>query len=328
MSKEALFVVSLATEEFIKRLSHGAQYRAAMERRTSLNYNDMANCTHFRREFTFLQDVIPQPISLAVALQRRATKDDDILDEEPPMASLASSIIPMSAPISYTGSGTISIPPMYHQNYGQAESAALPSAMSLSTRSSSGGQVKPKIPHLSTNGSEKERMNGKSEAAKLRKRDSRGRWSTAGEEGEADGTPPESISGMGNRRSRTATAPSSVSHERSSRRVHGSASASVSRTSSTQLDAFTHEPHWTVLQQQDSSAEPPESYERGTPPSAPIGISLSAGLGLGRVRHSPLGEGSWGGYTTGPASGFLGGQGRTIYSTQRERRPSNAGSQR
>ncbi|TFK52562.1 hypothetical protein OE88DRAFT_1657894 [Heliocybe sulcata] len=329
MSKEALFVVSIAAEEFIKRLSSDAQYRAAVERRTTLNYRDMANCTHYKREFHFLKDVIPQPTTLAMAIQRRATKDDYVLDEEPPMASLTSSIIPQAASISYTSSGTISIPPMYHHgSYMQHETPPPPSASAASARSSSTSQVKLKIRGPSTNGHENDRMDGRSEAAKSRKRDTRGRWSIAPEELDA-GTPQESVSGTRSRHARATTAPGSHgSHARSSRRAHTSASASASRTSSTPSEVFTHEPHWTVLQQQDdSSAEPPESYERGGRPAS-IGISLSAGLGLGRVRHSPLGDGAWGGYPSGSASVFLGGQGRTIYSTQRERRTSNPGAQR
>ncbi|EPQ54485.1 hypothetical protein GLOTRDRAFT_139067 [Gloeophyllum trabeum ATCC 11539] len=299
MSKEAMFVISMATEEFIKRLSREGQQRAAVDRRTTVDYRDMADCTHQRRQFSFLQDVIPQPMPLAAALQRRAAKADEVPEEEPSISTLstmppsasASATFPHSASVSiphsasYTGAGTISIPPA------QQDHTRQPSESARSARTSARSQVKLKIPRPPSasasahNGGEK--VNGKSEAAKLRKRDSRGRWSTV-VDGSADA---ESAS-----RARSGPAPAHVSPAQ---------------------DSPTPEPHWAVLQaphEASSSAEPPESFERGAPPP---GISLSAGLGLGRA--------GWG---VGPASGFLGGHGRTIYSTQRERTGSSGGSGR
>ncbi|RDB14799.1 hypothetical protein Hypma_016232 [Hypsizygus marmoreus] len=84
LSKEGLFILSVATEEFIKRMAEAGQLKASSERRTSVNYSDMAATTQQYQEFMFLHDTIPVPIPLSEALQLREAKEKELIDEEPP----------------------------------------------------------------------------------------------------------------------------------------------------------------------------------------------------------------------------------------------------
>ncbi|KAG2070363.1 hypothetical protein BDR04DRAFT_1076757 [Suillus decipiens] len=91
MSKEALFVLSVATasepEEFIKRMAQAGHRQAAAKRRGTVNYSDLACSTQQYQEFMFLQDTIPEPISLAEALDRRAMKEKEDLEANPAMST-------------------------------------------------------------------------------------------------------------------------------------------------------------------------------------------------------------------------------------------------
>lgn len=87
MSKEALFVLSVATEEFIKRMAQAGHRQAAAKRRGTVNYSDLACSTQQYQEFMFLQDTIPEPISLAEALDRRAMKEKEDLEANPAMSA-------------------------------------------------------------------------------------------------------------------------------------------------------------------------------------------------------------------------------------------------
>ncbi|THH27988.1 hypothetical protein EUX98_g6201 [Antrodiella citrinella] len=81
MSKEAVFLLAVATEEFIKRLLEAGHRSAHGGRRSMINYRDVASSATQYQEFMFLEDTIPQPISLAEALQRRNAKEKEILEE-------------------------------------------------------------------------------------------------------------------------------------------------------------------------------------------------------------------------------------------------------
>lgn len=87
MSKEALFILSVATEEFIKRMAQAGHRQAAAKRRGTVNYSDLACSTQQYQEFMFLQDTIPEPISLAEALDRRAMKEKEDLEANPAMST-------------------------------------------------------------------------------------------------------------------------------------------------------------------------------------------------------------------------------------------------
>ncbi|KAH7909026.1 hypothetical protein BJ138DRAFT_1090217 [Hygrophoropsis aurantiaca] len=87
MSKEATFLLSIATEEFIKRMTQAGQRHASALRRTTVNYADMASSTKQYQEFMFLQDTIPEPISLADALERRDAREKEVLEANPALSS-------------------------------------------------------------------------------------------------------------------------------------------------------------------------------------------------------------------------------------------------
>ncbi|KAJ7175854.1 hypothetical protein C8R46DRAFT_1079825 [Mycena filopes] len=87
LSKEGLFILSVAAEEFIKRLTQGGQRQAGVEGRTSVNYRDMAATTQQYQEFMFLQETIPSPVSLSEALRLRELKEKEMLEHDPALAA-------------------------------------------------------------------------------------------------------------------------------------------------------------------------------------------------------------------------------------------------
>ncbi|KAJ3822395.1 hypothetical protein EV361DRAFT_469522 [Lentinula raphanica] len=89
VSKEGIYLLSVATEEFIKRLVQGGHRQAGSSRRNAINYRDMADTTRQYQEFMFLQDIIPYPVSLADALEmREAAMKDSSFSDPAPAASL------------------------------------------------------------------------------------------------------------------------------------------------------------------------------------------------------------------------------------------------
>ncbi|KAF8237186.1 hypothetical protein L208DRAFT_1248962 [Tricholoma matsutake] len=93
VSKEGLFILSIATEEFIKRMAEAGHLQASSERRTSINYRDMAATTQQYQEFMFLNDTIPAPVPLAEALAMRDAKEREL----DPAMSTSLSVHPTSA---------------------------------------------------------------------------------------------------------------------------------------------------------------------------------------------------------------------------------------
>lgn len=83
MSKEAMFILSIATEEFVKRLAEAGRRQANAARRSTINYRDVASATHQYPEFNFLRETIPEPISLAQALALREAKAKEIIETNP-----------------------------------------------------------------------------------------------------------------------------------------------------------------------------------------------------------------------------------------------------
>ncbi|KAG7443047.1 uncharacterized protein BT62DRAFT_935366 [Guyanagaster necrorhizus] len=99
LSKEALFVLSIATEEFIKRLAQGGLRQANSERRSAVQYQDMAATTLQYQEFRFLQDTIPTAISLADAIFLREEMEKQLFDEEPPPLKPSTSTVNYTYPV-------------------------------------------------------------------------------------------------------------------------------------------------------------------------------------------------------------------------------------
>ncbi|EJC98111.1 uncharacterized protein FOMMEDRAFT_24111 [Fomitiporia mediterranea MF3/22] len=80
-SKEAAFIISLATEEFIRRLTRVAHTRSRLDKRMLTTYNDFADSAHYFEEYKFLQEIIPRPLSPKSALveRKRILEEHDAL---------------------------------------------------------------------------------------------------------------------------------------------------------------------------------------------------------------------------------------------------------
>ncbi|KAH9969597.1 hypothetical protein BC827DRAFT_15588 [Russula dissimulans] len=87
MSKEAQFALSIATEEFIKRFTRAGHERASAEKRSIVSYRDMATVAAQNSPLKFLEDVVPLPMSLSVALENRALKEKERIDEDPALSA-------------------------------------------------------------------------------------------------------------------------------------------------------------------------------------------------------------------------------------------------
>ncbi|THV05326.1 hypothetical protein K435DRAFT_745693 [Dendrothele bispora CBS 962.96] len=134
LSREGMFILSVATEEFIRRLAQGGHREATTEGRNTIQYHDMANTTRQYQEFMFLQDIIPAPMSLSDALELREAREREAFDEDPSQAKSMS-----------TTSGR-----------GLNPNSALRPSMSSSSHTTN---PKPKKSR-STNGKEKEKATG------------------------------------------------------------------------------------------------------------------------------------------------------------------------
>ncbi|EPT05210.1 hypothetical protein FOMPIDRAFT_1057512 [Fomitopsis schrenkii] len=86
LSKEALYMLSVATEEFIKRLARAGKRIADLEARQLVYYRDVAIAAQMNHEFDFAQDVMPAPLSVTEALERRAAKEKELADADPAIA--------------------------------------------------------------------------------------------------------------------------------------------------------------------------------------------------------------------------------------------------
>ncbi|KAJ1020694.1 hypothetical protein NDA16_004086 [Ustilago loliicola] len=73
-SKEATFLISIATEIFIKKLTDQAYTNARLDKRKHIFYKDLSRAVQQTESLEFLKDVIPTPIALSSALQARHGK--------------------------------------------------------------------------------------------------------------------------------------------------------------------------------------------------------------------------------------------------------------
>ncbi|KAI0632095.1 hypothetical protein C8Q77DRAFT_1158768 [Trametes polyzona] len=168
MSKEAVFMLSIATEEFIKRLAEAGSQQSITENRQHVQYRDMAYLAQRRSEYRFLEDTIPTPISITQAMALRAAKERELLEDDPAISAIA----PPSPP-----------PAPHHPTTATTISASKPVS-----------KTRPPGP-APTNGTQKPKANGSASAAgasasestsaanastRQRYRDSNGRWRRAG----------------------------------------------------------------------------------------------------------------------------------------------------
>ncbi|KAF8237119.1 histone-fold-containing protein, partial [Tricholoma matsutake] len=59
VAKDATFLISIATEEFIKRLSEASKSVAEREKRSTVQHKDIATAVRRVDEFIFLEEIIP-----------------------------------------------------------------------------------------------------------------------------------------------------------------------------------------------------------------------------------------------------------------------------
>ncbi|KAJ7600596.1 hypothetical protein C8J56DRAFT_767888, partial [Mycena floridula] len=88
LSKEGLFIVSIATEEFIKRLVQAGERHARMAQRNNIvTYQDMSATTEQYQEFMFLKETIPAPLSLSDAIKLKAQRAKELFEQDPALGA-------------------------------------------------------------------------------------------------------------------------------------------------------------------------------------------------------------------------------------------------
>ncbi|GAC71333.1 hypothetical protein L1887_54929 [Cichorium endivia] len=73
-SKEATFLISIATEIFIRRLTDEAYTNAKLDKRKHVFYKDLSRAVQQTESLEFLRDAIPTAMPLSSALEARQTK--------------------------------------------------------------------------------------------------------------------------------------------------------------------------------------------------------------------------------------------------------------
>ncbi|KAH9814846.1 hypothetical protein DFH28DRAFT_1126772 [Melampsora americana] len=68
VSKEAVFLISIATEFFVRKLTDSAFLNAKLEKRVFVKYNDVAKAVQANDEYIWLDDVIPLSKPLLLVL--------------------------------------------------------------------------------------------------------------------------------------------------------------------------------------------------------------------------------------------------------------------
>lgn len=92
LSKEAMFILSAATEEFIKRLTVAGHRESSLEQKDMIEYRHLAAATLQYEEFKVVRDIIPRPISVADAFERRQAKEKELLEDTPAISSTSTYI--------------------------------------------------------------------------------------------------------------------------------------------------------------------------------------------------------------------------------------------
>ncbi|KAH9854659.1 hypothetical protein C2E23DRAFT_817429 [Lenzites betulinus] len=223
MSKEAVFMLSVATEEFVKKLAEAGYKQTLAENRQHVQYRDMSILTHERSEYKFLEDTIPRPISITAAMALRAAKEREILEDDPAI----SAALPSS-------------PPFLPNN---------PSVSASISTTRPNPRARQSLP-AQTNGVQKPKANGSASAGgasasasttasgRQRIRDSNGRWRRTANGSHSEATPTSTTStraGSARIRNRSARAREAAeAEEPNSRAAHqnGTPAAANGRSAS------------------------------------------------------------------------------------------------
>lgn len=76
-SKDAIWTIAVATELFIKHLTDSAVASARLDKKKTVTYKELANAVEAQNEFFFLQDIVPQPVALNKAFERRKALEEE-----------------------------------------------------------------------------------------------------------------------------------------------------------------------------------------------------------------------------------------------------------
>ncbi|KAG8968748.1 hypothetical protein FRC03_006203 [Tulasnella sp. 419] len=119
VSKEAVFLISVATEEFIKRLARAGHQQAQRDGRLTVQHKDLASAIKRAEELAFLQEIVPQAIPTATALQKRQTKKVE-LEQQQQLLDFQKGPQPKAksnnAAVNQTASANTSVPPVANPN--------------------------------------------------------------------------------------------------------------------------------------------------------------------------------------------------------------------
>ncbi|KAI0300282.1 hypothetical protein BC826DRAFT_668924 [Russula brevipes] len=144
MSKEAQFALSIATEEFIKRFTRAGHQLASGDKRSIISYRDMAAVAAHSPPLKFLEDVVPLPMPLSLALETRALKEKERVDEDPALSARpAPSALPkptglVSAPSHTVSSATTPTTPTATDSPGPAPPSTTPNRTKGKSSTSNG----------------------------------------------------------------------------------------------------------------------------------------------------------------------------------------------
>ncbi|OJT15277.1 hypothetical protein TRAPUB_8199 [Trametes pubescens] len=117
MSKEAVFMLSIATEEFVKKLAEAGYQKTITENRQHVQFRDMANITQEQSKFKFLEDTIPKPISIVQAMALRAAKERELLEDDPAISAAAPSSPPFMPHVPSTSNSISTTKPKPKRKY-------------------------------------------------------------------------------------------------------------------------------------------------------------------------------------------------------------------
>ncbi|KAI0354936.1 hypothetical protein OH77DRAFT_1425537 [Trametes cingulata] len=253
MSKEAVYMLSIATEEFIKKLAEAGYRKTVSENRQHIQYRDLANVTAQQSAFKFLQDTIPQPISIVEAMARRAAKEREQLEDDPAISAIAPSSPPfmpnmpsVSASIS---TATRSMPKVRQSLPADLNGAHKPNG-TASTAAATSASAAPSAASLS---------------ARQRVRDSNGRWrkaATTNGSTPRDSTPSSTGTRAGSARIRNRSARAREAAEAEQPSGHAAYQNGASSVSANGRSARSASMHQDV-HASPSSAVQPESWTSG-----------------------------------------------------------------
>ncbi|KAI6015506.1 hypothetical protein BKA83DRAFT_4232946 [Pisolithus microcarpus] len=83
VARDATFLISMATEEFIKRLAQASQKVAEREKRSTVQQRDVATVTRRADEFFFLDEIISGPQPATTKRKPKALQEEQSVLEAP-----------------------------------------------------------------------------------------------------------------------------------------------------------------------------------------------------------------------------------------------------